>query len=142
MLRNSVYAAAFVAGCAAMAPRPAADGTISSVSSMIADYATESTTPQEAVQAAAAEPGTHLSRVTGAVMRATVLFATEAVDWAPTDYWLAVGMVAIVVAVFLLCWCEQSHLPYIITFTPLPPFCRALASRGTGREPTPAVAND
>lgn len=98
-------AACSLGAAAAAAIQPAGEVGSSSFSRLISSFATDADTPEEALNVARLEPGSHLTRVTRAVARAAVVLATTGYEYAPTGYWLAVGMVAIVVIVFLLLWC-------------------------------------
>lgn len=66
-------------------------------------------TPYDAARAVAVgEAGSHLHRVSKAVIRYSVVLASTVYESVPS-YWLAVLMVSGVVVAFLLCWCARMH---------------------------------
>ena len=66
--------------------------------------ASSAKSPYDAARAVAiAEPGSHLHRVSKAVVRYSVVLASTVYETIPS-YWLALGMVSCVVVAFLLCW--------------------------------------
>ena len=68
-------------------------------------------TPYDAARAVAVgEAGSHLHRVSKAVIRYSVVLASTVYESVPS-YWLAVLMVTGVVVAFLLCWCALACSP-------------------------------
>lgn len=68
-------------------------------------------TPYDAARAVAVgEAGSHLHRVSKAVIRYSVVLASTVYESVPS-YWLALLMVTGVVVAFLLCWCALACPP-------------------------------
>lgn len=85
-------------------PAGLSSNIISLLASAEDEVAKANQSPYDAARSVAiAEPGSHLHRVSKAVMRYSVVLASEAYETIPS-YWLALGMVTCVVVAFMLCW--------------------------------------